>query len=404
IEPHVRVKEEERVTRSRQENENLVPAKEVQVGPSRGALLKKIEVKQEFKEGDLRQLEQEFKDEVKLDIKHLPKHRKEVDPRAARSTSRRLLVTSNAPRAWLDPYTAYLSEARQFEREMEAKRPRHDAPCEWDDLEAGEMEDLMMVAEYSTDIFEHFLKLQLETMPDPSYMEAQPELAWKMRGVLLDWLAEVHHKFRMLPETLFLAVNIMDRFMSVRQVSLVKYQLVGITALFIAAKYEEVMAPSIQNYAYMSDGGYTAQEIRDAERYVLQTLGFSMAFPNPMNFLRRISKADNYNLHSRTIAKYLLELPLLDYQLIQYPPSMIAASAMCLARRMLGVYDWDSTMAHYSGYGVEELEMCMERMVHFLEKPKRNSFIYKKYAHKIYMKASIFVQEWVNELPLEKEI
>lgn len=99
-------------------------------------------------------------------------------------------------------------------------------------------------------------------------MERQKDLHWKMRGILVDWLVEVHQKFRLLPETLFLAVNIIDRFLSLRVCSLPKLQLVGITALFIASKYEEVMCPSIQNFIYMADGGYTDDEILKAEQYV----------------------------------------------------------------------------------------------------------------------------------------
>ena len=82
-------------------------------------------------------------------------------------------------------------------------------------------------------------------MPNPRYMESQKDLAWKMRGILVDWLMQVHSRFRLLPETLFLAVNIIDRFLSNRVLSLVKFQLVGVTAMFVAAKYEEIMAPSV---------------------------------------------------------------------------------------------------------------------------------------------------------------
>src|SRR4051794_22875269 len=98
-------------------------------------------------------------------------------------------------------------------------------------------------------------------MPNPDYMVDQKDLQWKMRGILVDWLIEVHHKFRLLPETLFLAINVVDRFLSLRVVSLQKLQLVGLTSLFVASKYEEVMAPSIQNFIYMADGGYTDEEI-----------------------------------------------------------------------------------------------------------------------------------------------
>lgn len=80
-------------------------------------------------------------------------------------------------------------------------------------------------------------------MPNPNYMESQKELAWKMRGILTDWLIQVHVRFRLLPETLFLCVNIIDRFLSARVVSLAKLQLVGVTCMFIAAKFEEIRSP-----------------------------------------------------------------------------------------------------------------------------------------------------------------
>ena len=64
-----------------------------------------------------------------------------------------------------------------------------------------------------------------------------------MRTTLIDWLLQVHMRYHMLPETLWIAINIVDRFLSNRVVSLVKFQLVGVTAMFVAAKYEEIMAP-----------------------------------------------------------------------------------------------------------------------------------------------------------------
>lgn len=124
-----------------------------------------------------------------------------------------------------------------------------------------------------------------------------------MRGILVDWLIEVHTKFRLLPETIFLMSNLIDRFLSLRVVSLVKFQLVGITALFVAAKYEEVVCPSVTNFVYMTEDGYEAEEMLSAERYLLRMVDFNLSYPNPLNFLRRISKADKYDIQSRTFAK-----------------------------------------------------------------------------------------------------
>ncbi|KAG8691367.1 G2/mitotic-specific cyclin [Ceratobasidium sp. 423] len=143
----------------------------------------------------------------------------------------------------------------------------------WDDLDAEDADDPTMVAEYVAEIFEYMKELEVRTMPSPIYMNSQPDLTWEMRGILMDWIIQVHSRFRLLPETLFLASNIIDRFLSMRIVSLVKLQLVGITGLFVAAKYEEIMAPSVQNFLKVSDSGYTEQEILQAEKYILRTLG-----------------------------------------------------------------------------------------------------------------------------------
>jgi G2/mitotic-specific cyclin 2 len=177
-------------------------------------------------------------------------------------------------------------------------------------------------------------------MPNPSYMKTQVHLEWRMRGILVDWLIEVHARFRLLPETLFLCVNLLDRFLSARPISVDKLQLVGITALLVASKYEEIMAPSLDNFRYVADGGYTEQEILKAERYLLSIVNFDMSYPNPMNFLRRISKADDYDVVTRTISKYLVEIGLVDDRFLKYTPSVVAAAAMYLSRRMLDRGPW----------------------------------------------------------------
>jgi hypothetical protein len=180
----------------------------------------------------------------------------------------------------------------------------------------------------------------VSTLADPTYMERQDKLTWTMRGILVDWLIEVHGKFRLLPETIFLAVNLIDRFLGVRAVSVEKFQLVGVTALFIASKYEEVICPSVSNFLYMTEGGYTDDELLKAERYMLQMVEFDLSYPNPMNFLRRISKADNYDIQSRTVAKYFTEISIVEHRLIATRPSLIAAAAMWLARKILDRGSW----------------------------------------------------------------
>jgi G2/mitotic-specific cyclin 1/2 len=173
-------------------------------------------------------------------------------------------------------------------------------------------------------------------------MESQKELAWKMRGILMDWLIQVHSRFKLLPETLFLCVNLIDRFLSARVVSLAKLQLVGVTCMFIASKVEETVAPSVKNFIYCADSAYTEADILQAEKYILKTIEWNLSYPSPLNFLRRISKADQYNVQTRTVGKYLLEIGCLEWRLLAAPPSLLAAAAMWLARLVLDFTEWVS--------------------------------------------------------------
>ncbi|KAJ5814983.1 hypothetical protein N7474_006760 [Penicillium riverlandense] len=265
------------------------------------------------------------------------------------------------------------------------------------DLDIEDLYDPLMVAEYVVEIFDYLKDLELRTLPNPDYIEHQPDLEWKMRGILVDWLIEVHTRFRLLPETLFLAVNIIDRFLSAEVVALDRLQLVGVTAMFIASKYEEVLSPHVANFSHVADETFSDKEILDAERHILATLQYNMSFPNPMNFLRRISKADNYDIQTRTLGKYLMEISLLDHRFMAYPQSQISAAAMYLARLILDRGPWDETLAHYSGYTEEEIDPVFRLMVDYLHRPVCHEAFFKKYASKKFLKASILTRQWAKK-------
>ncbi|KAI4870448.1 A/B/D/E cyclin [Hypoxylon rubiginosum] len=265
------------------------------------------------------------------------------------------------------------------------------------DLEEEGLDDPVMAAEYAHEIFEYLRDLECKSIPNPQYMAAQDELEWKTRSILVDWMIEVHTRFHLLPETLFLAINIIDRFLSQKVVQLDRVQLVGITAMFIAAKYEEVLSPHVSNYRHVADDGFSDAEILSAERFILETLNYDMSYPNPMNFLRRISKADDYDIQSRTIGKFLMEISIVDYRFLAYRPSHIAAAAMYLARMILDRGEWDATIAYYAGYSEEEVEPVFELMVDFLARPMCHEAFYKKYASKKFMKASLITRQWAKK-------
>jgi G2/mitotic-specific cyclin 3/4 len=177
-------------------------------------------------------------------------------------------------------------------------------------------------------------------IPDQHYMDRQAVLQWSMRFILLEWIVQVHEKLSLVPETLFLCVNYIDRFLSCKIISVGKLQLVGATAIFIAAKYEECSSPSVGDIVHMVDDGYTVDEILKAERFMISILQFELGWPRPMSFLRRMSKADNYDLQTRALAKYFLEVTIMDERFVGGKPSIIAAAAYFLANVMVKNSGW----------------------------------------------------------------
>ncbi|KAK4142169.1 cyclin-like protein [Dichotomopilus funicola] len=252
--------------------------------------------------------------------------------------------------------------------------------------------DVSMVAEYGDEIFTYMRDLEAEMLPNAHYMDDQTEIQWSMRSVLMDWIVQVHGRFCLLPETLFLAVNYIDRFLSVKVVSLGKLQLVGATALLIAAKYEEINCPSIQEIVFMVDSGYSADEVLKAERFMLSMLHYELGWPGPMSFLRRISKADDYDLETRTLAKYFLEITIMDERFVSSPPSYLAAGAHCISRMFLDKGGWTLAHVHYSGYTLGQLKPLIKVLFECCQYPeKHHSIVYEKYASPKYKGASAII-------------
>ena len=94
-----------------------------------------------------------------------------------------------------------------------------------------------------------------------------------MRAVLINWIVNVHLKYQLAQETLFLTVNLIDGYLEKESVEKSRLQLLGITALWIAAKYEEVyQVPKMSNLVYITDSVYTKEDILDMEHKILTTL------------------------------------------------------------------------------------------------------------------------------------
>jgi G2/mitotic-specific cyclin-B, other len=130
-----------------------------------------------------------------------------------------------------------------------------------DDIDARDAEDPLCATNYVMDMYEHFREREFITSVRPTFMENQRHINERMRSILIDWLVEVHLKFKLVPETLYLTVNLIDRFLEKEEVSRPKLQLVGVTSLLIASKYEEIYPPELRDLVYICDRAYTRNEV-----------------------------------------------------------------------------------------------------------------------------------------------
>ena len=191
------------------------------------------------------------------------------------------------------------------------------------------------VGEYADQVMEQMFNTETLYIPSYGYMKSQPDINEKMRAILIDWLIEVHFKFKLLPETLFITVNLIDRYLEVSQVVRHKLQLLGVTAMWIACKYEEIYAPEIKDFVYITDNAYKQKDILDLEYEVLRTLEFNVTTPSSYRFLHRFAKLLRADQKTLNLAWYLIELPLIEYKMLKYKPSIISAAAIFVAFRML---------------------------------------------------------------------
>lgn len=276
-----------------------------------------------------------------------------------------------------------------------------------EDIDSEDVDDPQLVVEYVNEIYEYMRLMEKKQAIKKAYLDGKiGAILPKMRSVLVEWLVEVHSQFSLLQETLYLSVAILDRYMQVaaEKVPRKSLQLVGVTAMFIAAKYEEMYAPEIGDFVYITDNAYTQNQIRDTEIKIMQVLRFDMGRPLPLHFLRRNSKAGQVDATSHTLAKYVMELTLLEYQFAHVLPSEIAAAALAFSLKALDVEEkplselWNETLRYYSQYELKDISETIQQVASMVltttRAPEKSKLlaIRKKYANKKFGKIADFAE------------
>lgn len=268
--------------------------------------------------------------------------------------------------------------------------PQRDMPegVQWD-FDAENWLDPFQVSHYAMDIFS-YLKDRERLFPIGDYMEKQVCLSRWMRALLVDWMVEVQESFELNHETLYLAVKLVDLYLTKITVGKETLQLLGAASLFIASKYDERIPPMVEDFLYICDGAYTQRELIRMEMSVLKVIDFDLGIPLSYRFLRRYARCAKVSMATLTLARYILEYSLMDYSTIHYSDSKMAAAALLLALQMKDMGGWTPTLEYYSGYKVDDIREITNILNQGLHKKHKEALmtVRNKYSHKIFFEVA----------------
>lgn len=258
----------------------------------------------------------------------------------------------------------------------------------WTDIDQADAHDPSYSSEYAPEIYSYMMQREMQFLIQP-YMHMQKDISAMMRTILIDWLIDVQENFELFHETLYLGVRLVDMYLSQREVTREFLQLVGATCLLIASKFEELSPPLVADFLYLCDDAYNAEQMLAMEREILAVLGYDINAPVAYRFLRRLARAASASMETHTMARYIAEHSLHEYEFVDVRPSLVAAASMYLALRMKKLGGWTPTLKHYSGYSVDEMLPLVERLNNMLKAPLiQHHTVRNKYSHEVFFKVA----------------
>jgi hypothetical protein len=301
---------------------------------------------------------------------------------------------------------------KEFVSELNQNAAAENLPG-WEDIDAGEIDEFN-ANDYVTFIFKYYRERENQFVID-DYIKRQPHINRQMRLLLVDWMVEVQQQLEFSHEVLYLSVKLLDLYLNGRKVDKEKLQLLGGAAMFIACKFEERMPPIIDDFIYVSDSAYDRKELIKMEIDILKTVKFDIGIPLSYTFLRRYSKCIRADMKFLTLARYILELSLQDYNFSYVRDSIKACASLYLAMKMAVAYektlkengnaenaqpavnsanltstDWNATLVHYTGSFTRDFIEFIPLMNNLIKTAFSSKYktIFKKYSHQVFFEVA----------------
>ena len=201
-------------------------------------------------------------------------------------------------------------------------------------------EYILFSGEYINEIYSNLLLDEKNLKPLYGYIQNQHDINEQMRAILIDWLIEVHYKFHLKDETLYQTVFIIDSYLSAFPILRAKLQLLGIAALLISCKAQEIYYPQLFELIDITDGAYIKDELVEMENHILKILSFNIVSPTAIEFYNIVSRAFNFDQKQYFLGKYFMESSLIDYQMIKYSASVIGVSCAYVVMKFCGINNY----------------------------------------------------------------
>lgn len=227
--------------------------------------------------------------------------------------------------------------------------------------------------------YEYLLKLDEDTYLPDTILNEYSSLR-QTRDLLLNWVIKIHQNLKLENETLYMTIDLIDKFLIKKKLPIEKFQLLGLTCLYIASKYEEVLPPSIFQFALESDGIFDSEEIKESEFNILETLNFKIGYPSPIVLLdRQLDGYLNYN-EMKFMSLYLLEITFVDFRFLSYRMSMRTKAAALITLKMYN-HSIKGLKTRFQKEGLmETIEKICRYILQYLLEPTIHTELQRKYS------------------------
>jgi cyclin B len=268
-----------------------------------------------------------------------------------------------------------------------------------------------LLDDYGEDIFKHIKKYEEINMCDYSKdifrLQDKKYFNEKNRSIIFNWLVKNNQKWRLKDDTIYMAMNIMDRFISKFKVENNEFQLVGISSYLIASKYEDIYPPYVDELSQICNFIYTTDDILKKEYEILVGLNFDILYNSSYKYLSFFhSVTEHENLKLFFLAQFILELSLENIEILEYSQSKRALASLLTAKKILQIKrSWNDLRIYYD-YDENEIKKVQKKLIVLLNKvikSKIKNGVFEKFESPRYKSVSSLLNNMCNNQSLKKQ-